>query len=178
MLYTSLLELYLSNAHVSSWLDITPISRIITRCTQDISVVDDDLSTYVYSVAYSMTIIAISSGIVVSMTGWQMTIPALATIVLGFVLGQYYLVAQMPVKRLMSNAKAPVIGQVQTALIGLGRLLYRWVSLNSLSEAPSVSVRAYGFQSLLQGELSKKIDGYSRIAYVNWDISRCVAVNC
>ena len=52
--------------------------------------------------------------------GWQMTAPALTTVVFGLFLGHVYITAQLPVKRLMSNAKAPIIGHIQNALIGLG----------------------------------------------------------
>lgn len=77
------------------------------------------------------------------MTGWQMTLPALVTIFLGFALGHYYLVAQLPVKRLMSNAKSPVIGHVQSALIGLGKFLISLKVLACLSKRLSLCPRLW-----------------------------------
>lgn len=52
--------------------------------------------------------------------GWQMIIPAAITAIAGVALGRVYIKAQLPVKRLMSNSKAPILGHVQNALVGLG----------------------------------------------------------
>lgn len=47
-------------------------------------------------------------------------VPSIVFSILGGILGNTYLKAQMSVKREMSNAKAPVIGVLGGAISGLG----------------------------------------------------------
>lgn len=58
----------------------------------------------------------------------------------------------------MSNAKAPVLSQVGTALSGLP------------------SIRAYGAQDLFYSELKKRIDVLARTSYCFYDINRWVSI--
>jgi uncharacterized membrane protein len=83
-------------------------------------VIDEKFSTYLIttSIFTGMTIISASTAVIVA--GWQMTIPAIVTIVFGVSIGLIYMAAQLPVKRLLSNAKSPIIGHIQNALVALG----------------------------------------------------------
>jgi hypothetical protein len=58
----------------------------------------------------------------VAVAGWQMVPPAFLTMIAGLAIAQAYITAQLPVKRLLSNSKSPIIGQIQNALVGLGLL--------------------------------------------------------
>ena len=103
------------------WLDVTPVGRIITRCTQDINAIDGSfvgfLSPFI-SLSLSLASLFVSS---VVMAGWAALIPGLMLIVLGSYLGNIYLKAQLSIKREMSTAKAPVMSQVGVVLSGLSK---------------------------------------------------------
>ena len=124
----------------SSWLDETPTSRIVTRCTQDIATVDGNLY--------------LSFGGVVEIIGEMLTklggpvlftpiflLPGVLIAFLGVYIGNIYLRAQMSVKRekrqvqlslilnelevltptfFVSNAKSPVLAHFGAAIAGLG----------------------------------------------------------
>jgi hypothetical protein len=72
------------------------------------------------SVFQAVARIFVNATTAVAMAGWQMLPPAAVTVVAGLVLGHVYMTAQLPVKRLMSSARSPIIGQIQNALVGLG----------------------------------------------------------
>jgi hypothetical protein len=73
------------------------------------------LNTTTYTIQITIRVIT-----AIAVAGWPTTIPALITIVVGMTMGHIYMTAQLPVKRLMSNAKSPIIGHIQNALVGLG----------------------------------------------------------
>ncbi|KAF9013109.1 ABC transporter type 1, transmembrane domain-containing protein [Cyathus striatus] len=72
----------------------------------------------------------------------------------GSQIANIYLKAQLSVKREMSNAKAPVVAHFGA-------------TVNAL-----VSVRAYGAQEAFRTDLLSKIDHYSRVARMSWDLNR------
>jgi hypothetical protein len=76
--------------------------------------------------------------------------------VLGGLLGQVYMKAQLSVKREMSNAKAPVVGILNGAISGL------------------VSIRAYGAQEMFRKESRIRIDHYVRTARAFHSLNRWV----
>jgi len=89
-----------NNHPSSSWLDETPASRIITRCTQDIASIDGWLSVMLSSV------VSLSISMIVKLGGPVFfspifLIPGVFIAVLGMYLGNIYLKAQMSVKREM-----------------------------------------------------------------------------
>jgi ABC-type multidrug transport system fused ATPase/permease subunit len=104
------------------WLDKTPISRILTRFSQDISAVDSAISFLLYFALQMSLGILVTAITVVVVAGWVMLIPSFAIIEMGLLAGRIYMAAQLPAKRLKSNAKAPVISQIQATITGLGEL--------------------------------------------------------
>ena len=48
-------------------------------------------------------------------------LPGVAISLLGFAVGQFYMKAQLPVKREMSIARAPILGHFGAAITGLGK---------------------------------------------------------
>ncbi|KAL4267318.1 ATP-binding cassette transporter C [Pleurotus pulmonarius] len=76
------------------WLDTTPTSRVITRCTQDIKSIDSFIPQYLDMLLDMATDMVIK-------------------------LGQVYIAAQLPVRREMSIAKSPVLGHLGAAMAGL-----------------------------------------------------------
>lgn len=82
----------------SSWLDETPASRIITRCTQDIATVDGSLTWSFSSVVEICTEMVIKLGGPVLFTPIFL-LPGVLIAVFGVYIGNVYLRAQMSVKR-------------------------------------------------------------------------------
>ena len=87
-----------TNIPCSSWLDETPTSRIITRCTQDIATIDGSL-------AWSFAVIAEVCAEMVTKLGGPVLftpiflLPGVLIALLGVYIGNIYLRAQMSVKR-------------------------------------------------------------------------------
>lgn len=150
-----------NNHPSSSWLDETPASRIITRCTQDIASIDGWLSVMLSSV------VSLSISMIVKLGGPVFfspifLIPGVFIAVLGMYLGNIYLKAQMSVKREMrygypcfrtievlrlfcnSNARAPVLAHFGAAITGLGKhCLFFYVSVMAISCAHHQSPSAH-----------------------------------
>ena len=87
-----------SDMTCSSWLDETPTSRIITRCTQDISTIDGSL-TWSFS-----SVVEICAEMVTKLGGPVLfmpifLLPGVSIALLGMYIGNIYLRAQMSVKR-------------------------------------------------------------------------------
>ncbi|KAJ7691269.1 hypothetical protein B0H17DRAFT_1159808 [Mycena rosella] len=109
------------------WLDVTPVSRIIARCTVDISAVDG-------AVAQSLNgLIEVTFTMLVKFVAIVLFTPVfffagLFVGVVGAVCGQIYMASQLSTRREMSNAKAPVLAHFGATMAGL------------------ISIRAYGAQ--------------------------------
>ncbi|PBK89773.1 P-loop containing nucleoside triphosphate hydrolase protein [Armillaria gallica] len=139
------------------WLDITPASRIIARCTLDIRAVDSTLPTSLFHLtSMSMAMLLKFSAIVVFTPAFL--VPGLIMAIAGAYLGQIYMKAQLPVKREMSNAKAPVLGHFGAAIAGL------------------TSIRAYGAESASIQESPNRIDRYTRTTRAYYNLNRWVDV--
>ncbi|KAF7978858.1 hypothetical protein HWV62_44329 [Athelia sp. TMB] len=139
------------------WLDQTPTSRVIARCTQDVRAVDGPIAQgFNYLADLSLTMLVKLVAIV-----WFTPVfvfPGLIVALLGGWCGQIYIKAQLSVKREMSNAKSPVLGHFGAAIAGL------------------VSIRAYGAQSAFMGESLIRIDKYTRAARTFYNLNRWVCV--
>ncbi|KIK08096.1 hypothetical protein K443DRAFT_672979 [Laccaria amethystina LaAM-08-1] len=139
------------------WLDETPTARIITRCTQDIGVVDSTLSQYfswVMELGLSMVSRLIASVLFTPIFIW----PGLFIAVVGVYLGNIYIKAQLSTKREMSNAKSPLLGHFAAAVAGL------------------TSLRAYGVENTFRNESLKRIDYYTRAARTSYNLNRWICV--
>ncbi|KAH8113755.1 P-loop containing nucleoside triphosphate hydrolase protein [Phellopilus nigrolimitatus] len=161
VIYSSLLESIFSAPFrqvILLWLDITPVGRIVTRCTQDISIIDDQLARMAVSFMSNTINLICLFFASVFMVGWYALIPGLVVAISGGFLGRVYLKCQICVRREMSNAKGPVMTQVGTALSSLP------------------SIRAYNAQDLFRSELQKRINKYTRTALTFQAISRWVSI--
>ncbi|KAF9449128.1 multidrug resistance-associated ABC transporter [Macrolepiota fuliginosa MF-IS2] len=139
------------------WLDETPISRIITRCTQDIRAVDGPIPQLT-AVLTEFTLSMLSKVAVIVFFSPVFFIPAILVAIIGGCIGNFYLKAQLSVKREVSTAKAPVLAHFGAAIAGL------------------TSIRAYGAQDAFKQESLKRIDFYTRAARVSWNLNRWMAV--
>ncbi|KAJ3564973.1 hypothetical protein NP233_g7938 [Leucocoprinus birnbaumii] len=157
------------------WLDSTPTSRILTRCTQDIRAgmslplgpvnvslirsleVDGPLKDNGKWLTEITVQMAVKLGAVVFMTPIFL-IPGTFVSAVGGWIGQIYMAAQLSVKREMSNAKAPVVGHFGAAIAGL------------------TSIRAYSAEEAFIKESMERINRYSRAARVFYNLNRWVCV--
>ncbi|KAI1795060.1 hypothetical protein LXA43DRAFT_1080347 [Ganoderma leucocontextum] len=139
------------------WLDKTPTSRIITRCTQDIQCIDGQLANN-FGWFIELTIAMLARFLAVITFSPIFTIPGLFVSILGSWCGQIYMKAQLCVKREMSNAKAPVLGHFGAAIAGL------------------TSIRAYGAQKQFRAESYHRIEKYVRAARTFYNLNRWVSI--
>ncbi|XP_006463829.1 hypothetical protein AGABI2DRAFT_187296 [Agaricus bisporus var. bisporus H97] len=139
------------------WLDITPVSRIVTRCTQDIRVVDGPFKDNLRELTEITIWMVTRIGGIVVMTP-VFVIPGLIAGMVGGWVGRIYMAAQISVKREMSNARAPVVGHFGAAIAGL------------------TSVRAYGVQETFISQSMDHINRYTRAARVFYNLNRWVCV--
>ncbi|KAJ6611201.1 hypothetical protein B0H10DRAFT_2165893 [Mycena sp. CBHHK59/15] len=139
------------------WLDVTPTSRVIARCTQDMRAVDNAISRALWLLSDLTSLMLVKFGAVVLFTPVFFA-PALALFALGGWCGRVYMSAQLSVKRDMSNARTPVLGHFGAAMAGL------------------TSIRAYAHEPAFVTEMQHRIDHYTRTARVFYNLNRWVAV--
>ncbi|PIL37563.1 ATP-binding cassette transporter [Ganoderma sinense ZZ0214-1] len=139
------------------WLDKTPTSRIITRCTQDIQCIDGQLANNL-GWFIELTVAMLAKFLAVVTFSPIFAVPGLIVSILGTWCGQIYMKAQLCVKREMSNAKAPVLGHFGAAIAGL------------------TSIRAYGAQKQFRAESYRRIEKYVRAARTFYNLNRWVSI--
>ncbi|PPQ97414.1 hypothetical protein CVT26_006798 [Gymnopilus dilepis] len=139
------------------WLDETPTARVITRCTQDIRAIDGPVPlTFLW-------LLDLGSGMITKLCAVALftppfILPGLVVAAIGFYIGNLYLKAQLSVKRESSNARAPMLAHFSAAIHGL------------------VSIRAYGAQEAFKKESLARIDKYTRVARMSYNLNRWVSV--
>ncbi|KAJ6561237.1 hypothetical protein DFH09DRAFT_1160834 [Mycena vulgaris] len=139
------------------WIDVTPVSRVIARVTNDMGAVDSSLANQILPISNRTIRMLTRLGTVVLYTP-VFFFPGALVGALGTWVGQIYTSAQLPVKRLTSNARAPVLADFGTAIAGL------------------VSIRAYSAQAQFSTDLFSKIDRFSRASRNYANLNRWVAV--
>ncbi|KAH9929009.1 multidrug resistance-associated ABC transporter [Epithele typhae] len=139
------------------WLDKTPTSRIVARCTADIHTVD----TAVYLAIHHLTehtVFMLTKLVAVTVVIPVFVIPAALFAAISSTFSRSYMRAELPIKREMSNAQAPVLGHFSGAMAGL------------------VSIRAYGAQEAFKLESYRRLDYYSRAAFPFNALTRWITV--
>ncbi|KAJ7688653.1 hypothetical protein B0H14DRAFT_3101122 [Mycena olivaceomarginata] len=140
------------------WLDVTPTSRIIARVTNDVRAVDDSLANQFWPLTAMIVSMTIKFVAVVIYTP-IFFFPGALVGLLGAWIGQIYISGQLPVKRFMSNTRAPVLAQYLTHNLFL-----------------SVSIRAFGAESKFTTESLGRIDRYTRAARNYYNLNRWVSI--
>ncbi|KAJ7785936.1 hypothetical protein B0H16DRAFT_1681200 [Mycena metata] len=146
-----------SQVDVFQWLDITPTSRVIARCTVDIRTIDGPIHQGLWNLLEMSMSIFVKFCAVILFTP-LFFVPGLLVGVLGGWCGQIYIAAQLSVKREMSNAKAPVLGHFGAAIAGL------------------TSIRAYGAEASIVKISLDRIDKYTRTARTFYNLNRWICV--
>ncbi|KAF7340501.1 Multidrug resistance-associated ABC transporter protein [Mycena sanguinolenta] len=139
------------------WLDVTPTSRIIARVTNDVRAVDDSLANQFFPLT-ALIVSMLTKFAAVIIYAPIFFFPGVFVGALGAWVGQIYISGQLPVKRFMSNTRAPVLAHFGAAIAGL------------------VSVRAFGAQSKFTTESMSRIDRYTRAARNFYNLNRWVSI--
>ncbi|KAF8310670.1 ATP-binding cassette transporter [Clavulina sp. PMI_390] len=139
------------------FLDKTPVGRIVQRFTKDIGSIDTGLPRKIFNVI-QLTLHIAQRLVVIICFAPAFLLPSIILATFGVILGQYYIHAQLPVKREMSNARAPVFTVFGTAINGL------------------TTIRAYGVQERFKDESLRRIDNYTRTARPFWNLNRWVGL--
>ncbi|KAJ7246497.1 multidrug resistance-associated ABC transporter [Mycena rebaudengoi] len=143
------------------WLDTTPVSRIIARCTSDVAALDGILPGMLKDVIHVSSLMLIELCSIVLVVP-QVLFVGLLVGFLGYLLGQIYMSAQLGVKRHVSNAKAPILAHLGAAVGGLGKYLLLSQRPDTSDRDSIVSVRAYGAQEAFINQSFSRLDNYSR----------------
>ncbi|KAF5375060.1 hypothetical protein D9758_000106 [Tetrapyrgos nigripes] len=127
------------------WLDTTPLSRVLTRATTDISTIDGPLHKVLFGLwnTISFTFIRFFAIIIISPIFF---IPAGVLIIIGCWISQIYMTAQLGIKREMENRRALVLAHFGAAISGL------------------VSIRAYSASTSFTNSSLDLINDYTRSA--------------
>jgi ABC-type multidrug transport system fused ATPase/permease subunit len=132
---------------------MTPTSRIIARATADIRKIDDTVSFRLWRLTEVSTMMLVSLGSILLFAP-AFLVPGIVITILGGCLGQVYLAAQLPMRRLISINQAPILGVFSAAVVGL------------------VSIRAYGAEDAFLTESRARIDAWVRPALPSAPLSR------
>ncbi|KAJ7275444.1 hypothetical protein B0H12DRAFT_1199540 [Mycena haematopus] len=133
----------------SLWLDTTPTSRVIARCTVDIRTIDGPISQGLWGLLEISMSMLVKFAAVILFTP-LFFIPGVLVGVLGGWCGQIYIAAQLSVKREMSNAKVTIAGLT--------------------------SIRAYGAQDSILKLSLDRIDKYTRTARTFYNLNRWICI--
>ncbi|KAJ4001710.1 P-loop containing nucleoside triphosphate hydrolase protein [Lentinula boryana] len=139
------------------WLDVTPTSRIMTRATADIRSIDDLLSIGIWQLTEASLRMFIHLGSIMVFAPLFL-LPGVAIAFLGGYFGQVYLSAQLPLRRLMSINRAPILGNFTAAVAGL------------------VSIRAFGAEDMFLRESRLRIDTWLRPAIPSYNANRWIGI--
>ncbi|KAJ7693691.1 P-loop containing nucleoside triphosphate hydrolase protein, partial [Mycena rosella] len=139
------------------WLDVTPTSRVIARCTADMRSVDGSIAQGLWALLEMSMSMLIKFAAVILFTP-IFFFPGMLVGFLGNWFGQIYIAAQLSVKREMSNARAPVLGHFGAAIAGI------------------TSIRAYGAQNSIIKISLERIDKYTRTARTFYNLNRWICV--
>ncbi|KAF7369381.1 ATP-binding cassette transporter [Mycena venus] len=139
------------------WLDITPTSRVIARCTVDVRAIDGPIAHGLWQLFETSLSMLVKFAAVILFTP-LFFVPGVLVGALGGWCGQLYIAAQLGVKREMSNTQAPVLGHFGAAIAGL------------------TSIRAYGAQNSMVNISLDRIDKYTRTARTFYDLNRWVCI--
>ncbi|KIY70664.1 P-loop containing nucleoside triphosphate hydrolase protein [Cylindrobasidium torrendii FP15055 ss-10] len=139
------------------WLDMTPASRIIARCTQDIHTIDGPIISY-FALLVQHTMMLLVKMVSIVVVTPVFILPSILVAAAGGLCGHVYVRAQMSVKREMANAKAPLLAHFGAAISGL------------------TSVRAYGAQDAFVEESMRRINKYTRATKVTFDLNRWIGI--
>ncbi|KAG8874159.1 hypothetical protein FRB97_006107 [Tulasnella sp. 331] len=135
------------------WIDSTPMGRVISRCTSDMQAIDGLLPSMVFQVS-DVTISMFLKFASVVFYNPVSIIPGILAGTLSGMIGSLYLSAQLPIKRVMSNTKSPILSYFSAAMAG------------------ATTIRAFGQEETFKAENRKRMDHYTRPAMIFYTLNR------
>ncbi|KAJ3814679.1 P-loop containing nucleoside triphosphate hydrolase protein [Lentinula aff. lateritia] len=139
------------------WLDTTPTSRIMIRATADIRSIDDSLAFGIWRLIEASVTMFVNLGSIMIFAPLFL-LPGVTIAMLAVSFGQMYLSAQLPLRRLMSINKAPILGNFAAAVAGL------------------VSIRAFGAEDMFLKESRMRIDAWLRPGLPSFNVNRWIGI--
>ncbi|KAH9915165.1 P-loop containing nucleoside triphosphate hydrolase protein [Epithele typhae] len=139
------------------WLDDTPTEHILQRCTGDIGFVDAQVAGSLFTLLQSSTALLLRLALV-AVVAPLFSIGVAVTGVIGGIITRLYMKAQLPINRLQSRLRAPLLGNINTTFQGL------------------VSVRAYKAEILFRNRMHTDIDNVTRVGNTFFDLNRWVTL--
>ncbi|KAJ6508901.1 multidrug resistance-associated ABC transporter [Mycena sanguinolenta] len=139
------------------WLDTTPMSRVITRITQDTSKIDNKFALMAVSFV-GRTIFLLSKFTAIMILNPVFVLPGGIITLLSVFTGRIYMVAQLPIQRQMSAARSPMLAHFAAAISGL------------------TSIRAYQAEKAFLWESTVRIDNFIRPAISFWNLNRWISM--
>ncbi|KAG8740686.1 hypothetical protein FRC12_015909 [Ceratobasidium sp. 428] len=133
------------------------MGRITARFTQDMSMLDGPIPS-IFRNWTDLTVQLCSRLVAILVVSPVFTIPAAIITFTAVWVGRVYMMAQLPLKREMSNARAPLFSHFGTALSGI------------------ITIRAYNVEDQFKEEASQLIDCYTRSARIFNNLNRWVAI--
>ncbi|RBR24244.1 uncharacterized protein FIESC28_02977 [Fusarium coffeatum] len=103
------------------WLDTVHTGRILNRFTADFNIIDERIALS-WSMFFSHLLRLVSICIASCFASVYLIPPAVVLLAIGAVIGNRYLIASRPLKRLESNAKSPVFELFNTTLAGIATI--------------------------------------------------------
>ncbi|QPC60528.1 hypothetical protein HYE67_002759 [Fusarium culmorum] len=103
------------------WLDTVHSGRILNRFTADFNIIDERIAM-TWSQFFSHLLRLVSICVASCFTSAYLIPPAVVLLAIGAFIGNKYLVASRPLKRLESNAKSPVFELFNTTLAGISTI--------------------------------------------------------
>lgn len=139
------------------WLDTTPTGNMLSRFTKDIKSCDSTFPRVFQGVSELTVTLALKFVLLIYMVPAFAPL-ALAVGVVGGIVGEFYVRAQMDVKRESSNAKSPLYSQFAAAVSGV------------------TSIRAYGAEAKVQRQLQVRADHYTQCATSMYNLNRWINI--
>ncbi|KAJ7645453.1 multidrug resistance-associated ABC transporter [Mycena polygramma] len=139
------------------WLDTTPMSRVITRATQDMSKVDNNFPLYAVNFMEFAIFLMVKLAAIMILSP-AFILPGAAIALLSVLAGRIYMVAQLPIQRQMSAARSPLLAHFAAGISGL------------------TSIRAYGVEEAFLRESAIRIDLFIRPAISYWNLNRWISI--
>lgn len=174
---------------------MTPVARIISRCTQDIGTIDDPLAESL-GIVFSLTVALFTKlGAVLIFTPLFL-LPGIALGLVGFYLGTLFIKTQLSVKREMRypkssrelrhkfnslNASSAMQNHryshmlLELCLPQVCRLIEGVDHSQSCSDFLLVSIRAFGVEDKFKAKASAHIDHYTRMNRTRGNLERWIA---
>ncbi|KAI0752922.1 P-loop containing nucleoside triphosphate hydrolase protein [Daedaleopsis nitida] len=139
------------------WLETTPTSRVIARCTEDIGAIDGQIINFLFALL-QLTAFLVLRLVMVMIVAPVFSVGVAIVAIVSGLYTRMYMRAQLPVKREQSNTRAPLIGHLNSTISGL------------------VSIRAYGVQDRFRHDMYTRIDRWTRASNAFFNLNRWVIV--